>query len=85
VSYESQEEADYFEGHSEENELAYEVERLAKELHGWYLEATKTMNPESYNSNAQKSYEDLTEQQRGIDRFIAEKILTIQFKGGLVK
>jgi hypothetical protein len=52
-------------------------EDLAEQLHLWYLEATKGLNPKSYNPQAQKSYQDLTEEQREIDRFIAGKILSL--------
>lgn len=45
-----------------------------EQLHEWYLEATKELNPESYNPNAQKSYDQLTEEQRFIDKYIADKI-----------
>ncbi len=51
------------------------VETLARKLHFWYLEATKMLNPKSYNPLAQKDYADLTEEQKQIDRFIAKKIL----------
>ena len=50
-------------------------EEVAEQLHVWYLEATKQLNPESYNPNAQKSYQDLTEDQKNIDRFIAKKVI----------
>lgn len=45
-----------------------------KQLHDWYLEATKELKPESFNKEAQKEYEDLTEEQKFIDKYIAEKI-----------
>ena len=45
-----------------------------QQLHEWYLEATKSLHPESYNPNAQKSYEELTDEQRKIDEYMAEKI-----------
>jgi len=48
---------------------------LAEKLHEWYLEATKELNPESFNPNAQKEYSELTEEQKFIDRFIAQKVL----------
>ena len=51
------------------------TEQLAKKLHEWYLEASKKISSESYNTKAQKSYQDLTEEQKLIDRYIAEKIL----------
>ena len=50
------------------------AETLAKQLHAWYLEATKELNPESYNPNAQKAYEDMTDEQKFIDRYIAKKV-----------
>ena len=53
------------------------VEGLAEKLHEWYLEATKALKPESYNPNAQKKYSELTEEQKFIDRFIADKILSL--------
>lgn len=50
-------------------------ERLAENLHIWYLEATRELKPESFNPNAQKSYADLTEEQKFLDRYIAGKML----------
>lgn len=47
-----------------------------QQLHQWYLEATKELHPESYNINAQKAYEDLTEEQKAIDKYICNKINT---------
>ena len=51
------------------------MKELAEKLHEWYLEATKQLNPESYNPAAQKSYSELTEEQKFIDRYIANKVL----------
>jgi len=45
-----------------------------EDLHKWYLEATKKLNTESYNKNAQKPYEELSEEQKSIDKFICKKI-----------
>jgi len=45
-----------------------------EELHKWYLEATKKLNPLSFNEKAQKPYEELTKEQQFIDEFIAAKI-----------
>ena len=45
-----------------------------EQIHEWYLEATKVLHPESYNENAQKSYEELTDEQKYIDKYISEKI-----------
>jgi hypothetical protein len=44
------------------------------DLHKWYLESIKHLHPESFNANANKDYSKLTEEQKFIDRFIAEKI-----------
>lgn len=63
---------------NETNPHLEKVEKLAEQLHIWYLEATKERNPASYNPNAQKSYAELTDEQRFIDRYIAEKILFSQ-------
>jgi len=51
-------------------------EALAELMHLWYLKATKQLRPESYNQDAQKAYKDLTDEQKAIDRFIAEKVFT---------
>lgn len=45
-----------------------------EQLHDWYLEAVKRLKPESFNPNAQKPYEDLTDEQKYIDKYIANKI-----------
>ena len=45
-----------------------------KQLHEWYLEAIKSFHPESYNPNVQKSYEELTDEQKKIDAYIAGNI-----------
>ena len=49
-------------------------EELAEQLHKWYLEATEKLSPEDFNFDAQKGYEDLTQGQKFIDRYIAEKL-----------
>jgi len=46
-----------------------------EDLHNWYLEATKKLNPKSYNKEAQKPYRELSEEQKFIDKFIRKKIL----------
>lgn len=51
------------------------LEQLAEQLHLWYLEATRELDPKSYNPNAQKAYNDLTDEQKFIDRYIAGKIM----------
>ena len=49
--------------------------KLAPLLHKWYLEATKKLKPESFNPEAQKTYHELTEEQRYIDEYIAFRII----------
>ena len=46
-----------------------------EQLHKWYLEATKELHPESYNPKAQKPYSELTDEQKFIDKYIAQAIL----------
>lgn len=60
---------------NETNPYLEKVEKLAEQLHIWYLEATKKLNPESYNPDAQKSYYELIDEQRFIDRYIAQKVI----------
>lgn len=51
-------------------------ERLAEQLHLWYLEACQ--KPESgfeFNPKAQEPYEALPEGSKFLDRYLAEKIL----------
>lgn len=45
-----------------------------EQLHKWYLEAIESLKPESFNPDAQKSYESLTDEQKNIDKYIANKI-----------
>lgn len=45
-----------------------------EDLHNWYLEATKELNPESYNPNAQKPYDELTDEQKFIDKFVCSRL-----------
>lgn len=52
----------------------YNITIKPEELHQWYLEATKSLNPKSFNPDAQKPYEEMTEEQKFIDKFIANKI-----------
>ena len=49
---------------------------IAKKLHDWYLEATAKLKPESFNHNAKKSYDDLTDEQKFIDIYIAKKVVS---------
>jgi len=44
------------------------------QLHRWYLDATKELDPDNYNEEAQKSYTDLNSEQKFIDDFIAAQI-----------
>jgi len=46
----------------------------SEQLHKWYLQAIKLLHPESYNPNAQKPYDELTEEQKSIDKFIVDRI-----------
>lgn len=46
----------------------------ARHLHGLYLAATKYLNPESYNPAAQKSFDELTDEQKKIDDYIISAI-----------
>jgi hypothetical protein len=52
-----------------------ELEAMSEQLHVWYLEGTRELDPASYNPKAQKSYVELNEQQKEIDRYIAKKVL----------
>ena len=51
------------------------VEKMAKQLHLWYLEAIKTIPKSAYNVEAQVSYKNLSDEQKNIDRYIAVKVL----------
>ena len=53
------------------------MKNLAEQLHGWYLEATASLHPESFNTNAQKPYSELTDEQKYIDKYIADKISSL--------
>lgn len=52
-----------------------ESRELAKKLHEWYLEASKKIGAESFNIKAQKSFDELTEEQKFLDEFIAERVI----------
>ena len=43
-------------------------------IHGWYLEATANLDAASFNPKARKPYEELSEEQKSIDEYIANKI-----------
>lgn len=51
------------------------IDRLARQLHDWYLEAVKSLDQKSYNKEAAKPYGDLTKDQKSIDIFIAKKLI----------
>src|SRR3990167_3075666 len=53
-------------------------EQLAEQLHYWYLEAVSNLSKESYNLEAVKPYEKLTDEQKEIDRYIAKKIHSLR-------
>jgi hypothetical protein len=52
-------------------------EKLAEQLHIWYLEATHTIPSNAYNMKAQVDYDELSEDQKHIDRYIASAILKL--------
>ncbi len=57
-------------------ELGREMwEQTARQLHTWYLEATQKISPDSFNKNAQKSYDELSDEQKSIDLYIAGKLI----------
>ena len=60
-----------------EEAVVGDIESLARELHMWYLEATKQLNPANYNPKAQVPYDDMHEEQKQIDRYIARKITNL--------
>jgi hypothetical protein len=45
-----------------------------EQLHEWYLEAVEKISPDNFNPNAAKPYGELTDEQRFIDEYIADKI-----------
>ncbi len=46
---------------------------LPELMHIWYLMIIEQLNPESYNKNAQKTFNELSEEQKKIDYFIADR------------
>lgn len=48
---------------------------LAEQLHNWYLESIKELNPGSYNENANKPFNKLSHDQQFIDTYIAIKLI----------
>lgn len=55
-----------------------EILGFAEQLHIWYLEATQKLNPNSFNKDAQKPYSELTDEQKFIDKYIAEKAISLK-------
>jgi hypothetical protein len=54
------------------------AENLTPELiHNWYLEACKKVSRKSYNKRAQKTYSELSDEQKFLDRFIVNKIFDL--------
>lgn len=52
-----------------------DIEKMAEQLHDWYLEATS--QPDAvYNYKAVVPYADLSDGQKAIDRYIAQKVTT---------
>jgi len=45
-----------------------------EELHNWYLQGSKELDPDNFNDEAQVPYEELPEPQRKLDQFIADKV-----------
>ena len=52
-----------------------DTRELARQLHSWYLEVTKLLDPKAYNKKAQKPYDELTGEQQAIDGYIAERLI----------
>ena len=50
-------------------------------LHKWYLEAVSNLQKQSFNHNANKPYEKLTQEQQYIDQYIAERINSHRLAG----
>jgi hypothetical protein len=53
------------------------LEDMAEQLHIWYLEAIHGLGKQSFNSKAQKPYKDLSAEQKHIDQYIADKIISL--------
>lgn len=52
------------------------IEEFAEQIHNWYLEACRELDPSNFNAKAQVPYADLTAEQKFLDRFLARKLLT---------
>ena len=55
----------------------HNVEEMAEQLHCWYLEALQEIDPNNYNHKAQKPYNELNEDQKFLDRYIAKKVIAL--------
>lgn len=62
---------------SKEKASGKDPEYLAQLIHNWYLEIVRTLRKGSFNPDANKPFEALTEEQKTIDRFIAIKVLDL--------
>ena len=51
------------------------TEELARKLHEWYLEACREIDPDNFNADAYKSYDDLNDEQKFLDYYIAGKAI----------
>ena len=58
-----------------ERKARMELNKWSVKLHNWYLEAVCNLDDEHFNKHANKSFEELSAEQQGIDRFIAEKVI----------
>lgn len=50
------------------------ISTLAEQLHNWYLEAIRDLNPAYFNSKAAVEWKDLHKGQKHIDMYIAKKV-----------
>lgn len=55
----------------------HNIEEIAEQLHCWYLEAVQKIDPNNYNHKAQKPYNELNEDQKFLDRYIAKKVIAL--------
>lgn len=55
--------------------MSNSIKNWSIELHDWYLKACKHLNPDNYNVKAQKSWDELSKDQKYIDEYIAKKFL----------
>lgn len=65
--------------HYKEDDIITLREKLIEDItperiHEWYLEACVNLKDESYNTEAQKAYDELTDEQKFIDKYIVNII-----------